>query len=121
MIQAEAPVLSDPPTDKKPPMVPTSIHPSSLEKSSAQLAVQSHPRQLKMADSDVMLASPRPDPPASTEAQIQLTGSALKRNKEELVDNPTSAIGMKSRLQRLADQRKHWDANGKCISYPDLR
>ncbi|XP_061597153.1 anillin [Cololabis saira] len=110
---AGVPVLIDPPTDKKPPMVPTNTQPSpSSEKPSAQPGVQ------KKVDLDMIPASPCPDPQTNREEQMQSLDSALQKNKEEPMDNSTSSgTGMKSRFQRLAEQRRGWD--GTSTEVPD--
>ncbi|XP_028256282.1 anillin isoform X2 [Parambassis ranga] len=116
MSQAGAHMHPDPLTDKKPPVIPTSIRPSSsLEKTSGlqtRPVVQSQPGQLKTVQPELekMAITPTGDLPSSRETQLVPTGSAIQRNTEGLVDDQTpSAAGMKSRLQRLAEQRKCWD------------
>lgn len=120
-MQPVAPMLSDPPTDKKPPMGPTNIRSSlSLEKTATRPAVRSPTGQLEtaQADPEKMAVTSAPDPPSSREPEMVSDTSALQRNKENLVEDPApSAIGMKSRLQRLAEQRKCWDGSGKTFSY----
>lgn len=117
MSQAVAPMHPDPLTDKKPPVIPTSIRPSSsLEKTSTRPVVQSQPGQLKTVqpEPEKMAITPTADLPSSRETQLVPTGSAIQRNTEDLEDDKTpSAAGMKSRLQRLAEQRKCWDGNSK--------
>ncbi|KAM6900048.1 anillin [Xenentodon cancila] len=110
--QGGGPVLLDPSTDKKPPMVPSEPS-SSLEKSTAQHVVQ------KQAPLD-MHACPCPDPPTNREEQVEPFDSSLHKNEEELIDNSSSTrTGMKSRLQRLAEQRRCWDAVGPSDEIPD--
>ncbi|XP_041811079.1 anillin isoform X2 [Chelmon rostratus] len=110
-----APMLSDPLTDKKPPMGPASVrHSSSFEKTATRPAVQSQPGQLKTAQTEKMAVTPAPDPPNSSEAEM-VTASA------DLQEDPApSAAGMKSRLQRLAAQRKYWDESGTSDAVPEL-
>ncbi|XP_076609911.1 anillin [Chaetodon auriga] len=118
-----APMLSDPLTDKKPPVGPASIrHSSSLEKTAARPAVQSQPGQLKTAqpEPEKMAVTPAPDPPSSREADMVTASSVLQRNKKDPEEDPApSAAGMKSRLQRLAEQRKYWDESGTSDAYPE--
>ncbi|KAM4725626.1 anillin isoform 2-T2 [Anableps anableps] len=104
--RAAASVLSDPLTVKKPPVGPASIHSSSsLEKTATRPVVQCQPKELKAAQPENMVATPCPDPAA-------LSCSALQRKKPGLQEDPaSSAAGMKSRLQRLAEQRKCWDGD----------
>ncbi|XP_041867684.1 anillin isoform X2 [Melanotaenia boesemani] len=113
-----ASVLSNPPTDKKPPVGPSTIRPSSsLEKISTRPIVQPKTTQ---PEPEKMAISPGPDPPSSRDAQIAPTWSALQGNKEDLVVDPSpSAAGMKSRLLRLAEQRKYWDGDGASDAAPD--
>ncbi len=123
MTRDVAPMLPDPVTDKKPPVGPASVrHTSSLEKTATRPAVQSEPGQLKTAQPEDMAVTPSPDLPSSREAEIVPVSSALQKNREDRVEDPTpSAAGMKSRLQRLAEQRKCWDGNGKNILCAVLR
>ncbi|XP_038580935.1 anillin isoform X2 [Micropterus salmoides] len=119
--RAVAPVLSDPPTDKKPPVGPASVrHSSSLEKTATRPAVQSQPGQLKTAEPEKMAVASAPDLPSSRAAEMVPSSSALQGNKEDLVeDQAPSAAGMKSRLQRLAEQRKCWDGSGTSDAVED--
>lgn len=112
-------MLLDPHTDKKPPVGPASIPPtSSLEKTATRPAVQSQPRQLKTAQPEKMAVTPAPDPSSSREAKKMPVSPALQRNKEDLVDD-VAGTGMKSRLQRLAEQRKCWDGDDTLDAVPD--
>ncbi|XP_059206348.1 anillin isoform X2 [Centropristis striata] len=121
MTQAVAPMCSDPPTDKKPPVGPATIRPtSSLEKTATRPAVQSQPVQLKTPEPEKVVVSPAPNPPCSREVEMVPASSALQRNREDLVgDNAPSAAGMRSRLQRLADQRKYWGGDDMSDEVPD--
>lgn len=115
--QPIASMVSDPPTDKKPPVGPASIRPSSyLDKTGTRPAVQSQPGQLKTVqpEPERMYVIPSPDGLSTREAEVTPASPALHRNKEDVVEDPVaSAAGMKSRLQKLAEQRKCWDGNGK--------
>lgn len=108
----QAPPLSDPPTDKKPPVGPASIRPvsSSSEKTSGKPVLQSQAAQLKAErpEPDKVAVCTALVPPSRTEAQ---TGAAnpAQSNKE---DPAPSAAGMKSRLKHLAEQRKCWNTDG---------
>ncbi|XP_070777931.1 anillin [Enoplosus armatus] len=121
--RAVAPMLSDPQTDKKPPVGPASVrHTSSLERAATRPAVQSQPEQLKTAqpEPEKMAVAPALDLPSGREADAVPATSALQRNKEDLVEGPAPpAAGMKSRLQRLAEQRKCWDGTGTPDAVPD--
>ncbi|XP_034560371.1 anillin isoform X2 [Notolabrus celidotus] len=114
MTRAVTQVLSDPPTDKKPPAGPIGVRTSSsLERTATRPVVQSQPGQLKTAqpEPEKMTIPPSPDPPSSREVEAVHLSSAVQRSKEHLVEDPApSAAGMKSRLQRLA-QRKFWDGD----------
>lgn len=120
--------LPDPPTDKKPPTGPASIRPaSSLEKNTARPVVHSHPVQAKPVpepEPDKTIMTPAPDALwSSTKVETVSASPALQRNKEDLKEAPTlsaptlSAPGMKSRLQRLAEQRQYWDNEGRCFVF----
>lgn len=110
-----APKVSDPPTDKKPPVGPASVRSSSsLEKTATRPTVQSQPGQLRTAQPEPgkMVVTPAPEPPCSTEVE---TADVIKEN---LVEQQTpSAAGMKSRLQRLVVQRKCWEDDGENICF----
>lgn len=116
--QPVTPMLSDPPTDKKPPVGPTSIRSSSsLERTASRPAVQSQQGQLKSAqpEPEKMAVTTSPDPPGWGEAEMLSDNSALQRKKESVDEDPTPPAGMKSRLQRLAEQRKCWDGSSKNV------
>ncbi|KAM6974280.1 anillin [Tautogolabrus adspersus] len=122
MTRALTPMLSDPPTDKKPPAGPTSIRPSSSLEKTATRPVQSHPGQLKIAqpEPEKMAVTPSLDPPSSKEAETVPLSTAQQRNREHLVEDPAPpAAGIKSRFQRLAEQRKCWDGSATSDEVPD--
>ncbi|KAM4549831.1 anillin isoform 2-T2 [Fundulus diaphanus] len=112
MTRPVAPALSDPLTDKKPPVGPASVRSStSLEKTSTR-PVQCQPEELKTALPGNAVVTPGPDPPSNVGAATAPSGSGLQRNRADPVEDPApSAAGMKSRLQRLAQQRKCWDGD----------
>ncbi|KAI3358766.1 hypothetical protein L3Q82_014730, partial [Scortum barcoo] len=114
MTRDVAPILPDPVTDKKPPVGPASLRPtSSLEKTTTRPAVHSEAGQMKTAQPEDMAVSPSPDLPSSRKAEVVPVSSVLQRSKENLAEDPApSAAGMKSRLLRLAEQRKCWDGDG---------
>lgn len=94
MVRSGAPKLSDPPTERKPPVGPASIRSaSSMEK----VAIQPHPEPERM---DVASAS-----------------EALHSSAAETVvaEQTPSTAGMKSRLQMLAEQRKCWGVDGENV------
>ncbi|XP_039676819.1 anillin isoform X4 [Perca fluviatilis] len=121
MTRAVAPMLSDPPTDRKPPVGPAGVRPSSsLEKTANRPVVRSQPGQQAAPEPEKMAVTLAPNPPSSREVEAVPASSALQRNKEELVeDSAPSAAGMKSRLQRLAEQRKYWDGDDTPETVPD--
>lgn len=86
-----------PSTDRTPPVDPASVQPSSSEKTVAQLnTARPEPEQMPV--------SPGPNGPSSRAAP---TGSSLQKNPVD--HGAPGAAGMKSRLQKLAEQRKCWD------------
>lgn len=100
------PVLSDPSADRTPLVDPVSVLPSSSssEKAAPRAVVQLNAAHLQPEETAV---APGPDGPSSREAP---TGSSRERIKEDPVDLVApGAAGMKSRLQKLAEQRKCWD------------
>lgn len=106
---------SEPVTDKKPPIAPSSIHSATEER----LAVHSS------LDSGTRLAQPPPVTEKMEACPSQtITGftdkvmkrSTIEESSEVLKDTPAPTLGassMKSRLQRLAEQRQYWDSEGK--------
>uniref|UniRef100_A0A3Q3JLR3 Anillin n=1 Tax=Monopterus albus TaxID=43700 RepID=A0A3Q3JLR3_MONAL len=105
-------VLSDPPTDKKPPVGPASVRlSSSLEKTAPRPAIHSQPGQLKTLEPEPekVPVINVPDDLGSREAETTPATPAL-------VDDPAPSVaGMKSRLQRLAEQRKGWDGTSDAV------
>ncbi|XP_068432298.1 anillin isoform X3 [Clinocottus analis] len=119
--RAVTPMLSDPHTDKKPPVGPASVRPTaSLEKTATRPTIQPQPAQLKTPEPEKITVTPAPNAPSSTEVEMVPASSALPRNKEDLVEvTAPAAAGMKSRLQRLALQRKYWDGDDSSDEVPD--
>ncbi|XP_056153918.1 anillin [Lampris incognitus] len=114
------PTLLDPPTDRKPPMGPASVRSaSSLEKTTVQSVVQSHPEQIKTLQSkpERMPGSVAPDPGSvapdplrNRDKEVVPAGPALQKKREEPEEVPTpAATGIKNRMQRLVQQRQYWD------------
>ncbi|XP_058475110.1 anillin isoform X2 [Solea solea] len=112
MNQPVVPMLADPPTDKKPPVGPSSRH-SSLEKTATRPDVRSQPVQLRTEQPQLEKIAVNPAPNLSSKDEELVPASpALHMTKEYLVEDPAPcAAGMKSRLQRLAEQRKCWDGS----------
>ncbi|XP_022599876.1 anillin isoform X1 [Seriola dumerili] len=121
MTRPVAHMPSDPPTDKKPPVGPGSRHSSSMEKTATRPAVQCQAGHLKTVqpEPEKMAVTPAPDDLSSREAEMVPASPALQRTKEEVVEDPAPCVvGMKSRLQRLAEQRKCWDGDGTSDAAP---
>ncbi|MCJ8746256.1 hypothetical protein PDJAM_G00139690 [Pangasius djambal] len=112
---------SDPATDKKPPIAPSSIRSATAER----LAVHSS------SDSSTGLAHPPPDTEKMEACPSQtITGctdkvikhSMMEESSEVLKGAPAStpaASSMKSRLQRLAEQRHYWDSEASFEPVPN--
>lgn len=99
-----APQLSDPPTDRKPPVGPASIRSaSSMEKKATLPAVQIHPEPERVA------VAPASEAPGSRPAEA--VGE----------EQTPSTVGMKSRLQRLVQQRKCWEGGGENVQLHSAR
>lgn len=87
--------LSDPPTDKKPPVGPSSVRSStsSLERAPLRPAAPSPQQQQEVV--------------VSTAAEVQTKSTAVE-------EEPAPPVAdMRSRLQRLAEERKCWDGGRK--------
>ncbi|XP_053190169.1 anillin isoform X1 [Scomber japonicus] len=114
MTRSAASVNPDPPTNKKPPVGPASIRSSSsLEKTATRPVVQSQPEQPKTVQPEPEKMSVTPSL-NSREVEMVSASPAPQRNKEEPVEDSTpSTAGMKSRFQRLAEQRKVWDGTSE--------
>ncbi|XP_067282075.1 anillin isoform X2 [Pseudorasbora parva] len=103
---------SVPMTDKKPPPAPSCVRPVPVEHRSARCT----------PEPEVLPTRPPPDtekivvcPPQSP---VKSTGTAIKHMgvdgaRETQKDTPTPVpTSMRSRLQRLAEQRQYWDSAG---------
>ncbi|XP_030003215.1 anillin isoform X2 [Sphaeramia orbicularis] len=119
--RAVTPVLQDPLTDKKPPVIPASIRSTpSLEKTTTQPVVQPQLEQPKCVEPEPEKKSwtTAAEPMSSREVEMVSVSSVLQSSKEDKVqDCAPSETGMRSRLQRLANQRKCWD--GPSDATPD--
>ncbi|XP_053469226.1 anillin isoform X4 [Ictalurus furcatus] len=112
---------SEPATDKKPPIAPSSIHSATVER----LAV------LSSSDSGTGLTNSPPDIVKMETCPSQiLTGCTDKVMKRSMMEESsevlsgasaltTAASNMKSRLQRLAEQRNYWDSDGNFEPVPN--
>lgn len=119
--RAVTPVLQDPLTDKKPPVIPASIRSTpSLEKTTTRPVVHPQIEQPKCVEPQPEKKSltAAVEPVSSREVEMVSVSSVLQSSKEEKVQDPApSEAGMRSRLQRLANQRKCWD--GPSDAAPD--
>ncbi|KAL1255959.1 hypothetical protein QQF64_014020 [Cirrhinus molitorella] len=98
-------IASEPMTDKKPPPMPSSVRPMPVEQRSARTL---EPEVLPTSEK---ITRPPQSPAKSTDNVMK--HSALVGAKEAQKDAPTPGIsGMRSRLQRLAEQRQYWDSEG---------
>lgn len=116
--QATKPVLPDPPTDKKPPIVPACARPaSSAGATDGQLLAQAQPAALKsvrpMSDDGTAAAPPKTETSGIDDA-VPVRPVVPKSADDPMeVGAPPAAAGMKSRLQKLAEQRKCWEGPGE--------
>ncbi|KAM8840454.1 anillin [Spinachia spinachia] len=109
---ADTRVLSDPLTDKKPPAGPASVpRSSSLEKTASGPALQPPPEQLKTPQLEEM--TPAPTLLCSRDEEMV----SRRASKDPVEARP--AAGMRSRLQRLAQQRQYWDGDDSHDAVPD--
>lgn len=108
--------FSDPPTDKKPPVGPSNVRSSSssLERAAPRpAAAPSLPQQHRAAEPEKMVvATAEPDPPGGKRTEVLPESTKEEQVEEEPAPTVT---GMRSRLQRLAEQRKRWDGGRKCF------
>uniref|UniRef100_A0A1A8J998 Anillin n=1 Tax=Nothobranchius kuhntae TaxID=321403 RepID=A0A1A8J998_NOTKU len=111
---AVAPLPLDPPTDKKPPVGPTSTRLSSCSERTCTPPVVQCQQTAAQSEPEKMIIHPDPDPP-----NIRETPAGSGQQKEEVDALVSGAAGMKSRFQRLAEQRKCWDGEGAANVVPD--
>lgn len=102
---------SEPVTDKKPPIASSSIHLATVERRAVHSSSDSgtglaHPPQV----TEKMEACPSQTITGFTDKVMKR--SVIEESSEVLKDTP-AASSMKSRLQRLAEQRQYWDSEGK--------
>ncbi|XP_019712848.1 anillin isoform X1 [Hippocampus comes] len=111
--QPTIPVLPDPPTDKKPPIVPACARPtSSAGVTEAQLFAQAQPVALKtvqpMSENITVTAPPKMETSILDEI-VTVHPVVLKSTEDPMEVSAPPATRMKSRLQKLAEQRKCWE------------
>uniref|UniRef100_A0A673LM25 Anillin n=1 Tax=Sinocyclocheilus rhinocerous TaxID=307959 RepID=A0A673LM25_9TELE len=106
---------SEPMTDKKPPLVPSSARPMPMEQRSAHCTPEPEVLPTRPPSDTEKLMRPPQSPAKSTDKHAALDGA-----KEAQKDAPTPGISsMRSRLQRLAEQRQYWDSEGTSETIPE--
>lgn len=100
--------------DKKPPVAPSSVRPLPAEQRAAHRT--SEPEIIPTrppAESEKMLVCPPQSPAKNTNGVMK--HSAVDGARETPKDTAAPvASGMRSRLQRLAEQRHYWESEGRC-------
>ncbi|XP_034092169.1 anillin isoform X3 [Gymnodraco acuticeps] len=175
MSRSVAPVLSDPPTDKKPPTGPNSVrHASSLERNAPRpvekmvvvslpvaqsfreeekmvvvsppvaqsfreeekmvvvsppvaqsfreeekMVVVSPPVAQSFREEEKMVVVSPPVAQSFREEEMVPVRSTPRRKEDPEEDEAPPTAGMRSRLQRLAAQRKYWDGDDSSEAAPD--
>ncbi|XP_051949485.1 anillin-like isoform X2 [Xyrauchen texanus] len=109
--------VSEPMTDKKPPLAPSSARPLPVEQKIAHyipvpemLPIRTPP------DSKTIVVCP-PQSPAKSKYNV-MKHSALEGARETPMGIP-APTAMRSRLQRLAEQRQYWDSEGTSETVPE--
>ncbi|XP_028819734.1 anillin isoform X2 [Denticeps clupeoides] len=104
--QPKAALATDSLTDKKPPVAPAAVRhtlDTSVEKAATPTMVSPHPVEAVNVTRELLNNT--------SDVDMKPSAGPLERAREDLVHGSAAAAsGMKSRLQRLADQRLHWDA-----------
>ncbi|KAM6958817.1 anillin [Aplochiton taeniatus] len=132
VIPSVAPAPTDPQTDRKPPVGPSSVRSAaSLERASVRPTSQppvaqptrrqgSADRQAPAPEVPVPAAAPEPQQTSRDVEMVVPANPAPLTKGEEPEDAPPtpSTGGMKSRLQRLAEQRQYWDAGATSDTAP---
>nr|XP_057902963.1 anillin isoform X2 [Doryrhamphus excisus] len=99
-----ASLIQDPPSDKKPPLCPTSVRNTSSTGRS-----DGRPVEAKTVESEKMAVSAPPKTQAST--VVAKVPETPKSQEDPEEDSAHPATGMRSRLRKLAEQRKFWDGD----------
>ncbi|KAI2652796.1 Anillin [Labeo rohita] len=111
-------IASEPMTDKKPPPMPSSVRSMPLEQRPARCTPEPEVLPTRPPPDTEKMMRP-PQSPAKS-ADIVIKHSALDGAKEAQKDAPTTGVsGMRSRLQRLAEQRQYWDSEGTSETIPE--
>ncbi|XP_077052270.1 anillin isoform X3 [Siphateles boraxobius] len=106
---------SEPMTDKKPPLAPSTVRPVPMEHRSARCTPEPEVLPTRPPpDTENMVVRPPQSPAKSTGTAMKHT--ALDGARETQKDVPTN---MRSRLQRLAEQRQYWDSEGTSETVPE--
>lgn len=114
-----APLLQDPPTDKKPPVGHASLRNTpSMEKTHRPSGTPQMEQVTRIVPGEKSICSA--EVPVSGEEVIDIATPQQQRRTEEGVEETvTSATGMRSRLQRLAEQRKRWESGEASTEAPE--
>uniref|UniRef100_A0AAY4EPQ6 Anillin n=1 Tax=Denticeps clupeoides TaxID=299321 RepID=A0AAY4EPQ6_9TELE len=114
--QPKAALATDSLTDKKPPVAPAAVRhtlDTSVEKAATPTMVSPHPVEAVNVTRELLNNT--------SDVDMKPSAGPLERAREDLVHGSAAAAsGMKSRLQRLADQRLHWDATQEVVPDPVL-
>lgn len=105
---------SEPMTDKKPPLVPSSVRPMPVEQRSARCTPEPEVLPTRPPPDTEKMMRPPQSPAKSTDSLMK--HAALDGAKEAQKDAPTPGLNMRSRLLRLAEQRHYWDSEGRQLS-----
>uniref|UniRef100_A0A9J8CUP2 Anillin n=1 Tax=Cyprinus carpio carpio TaxID=630221 RepID=A0A9J8CUP2_CYPCA len=109
---------SEPMTDKKPPLVPSSVRPRPMEQRSAHCTPEPEVLPTRPPSYTEKLMRPPQSPAKSTDNLMK--HAALDGAKDTQKDAPAPGISsMRSRLQRLAEQRQYWDSEGTSETIPE--
>uniref|UniRef100_A0A8C1LY88 Anillin n=1 Tax=Cyprinus carpio TaxID=7962 RepID=A0A8C1LY88_CYPCA len=108
---------SEPMTDKKPPLVPSSVRPMPVEQRSARCTPEPEVLPTRPPPDTEKMMRPPQSPAKSTDSLMK--HAALDGAKEAQKDAPTPGLNMRSRLLRLAEQRHYWDSEGTSETVPE--
>uniref|UniRef100_A0A8C2JPN1 Anillin n=1 Tax=Cyprinus carpio TaxID=7962 RepID=A0A8C2JPN1_CYPCA len=108
---------SEPMTDKKPPLVQSSVRPMPVEQRSARCTPEPEVLPTRPPPDTEKMMRPPQSPAKSTDSLMK--HAALDGAKEAQKDAPTPGLNMRSRLLRLAEQRHYWDSEGTSETVPE--
>ncbi|XP_051727625.1 anillin isoform X3 [Ctenopharyngodon idella] len=110
---------SEPMTDKKPPLAPSSVRPVPMEHRSARFTPEPEALPTRPPlDTEKMVVCPPQSPAKSTDTAMKHTALDGARETQKDAPNPVPT-NMRSRLQRLAEQRHYWDSEGTSETVPE--